>query len=108
MSIISVEEKNLELTKVEGADVNKRVMSIILSAKLFQMESMVTRLACKLATFLFWSLYFELVMHGNWPVLETMHSAHKKLEEGVKSKCRLNSHLHILFWQFKYDCMHDL
>ena len=53
MSIISVEEKNLELTKVEGADVNKRVMSLILSAKLFQMESVVNRLDCKLATFLF-------------------------------------------------------
>ena len=76
-----MEEKNLELTKTEGADVNKRVMSLILSAKLFQMESMMTRLACKLATFLFLSLYFEFVMHGNWPVLETMHSAHKKLEE---------------------------
>ena len=107
MSIIFSGRKNLDLTKVEGADINKRVMTLILSSKLFQMESMVNRLACKLAIFLFWSLYFELVMHGNWPVLETMHSAHEKLEEGVKSKC-LNSRLHILFWQFKYNCMHDL
>ena len=52
MSIIFSGRKNLELTKVEGADVNKRVMSLILTAKLFQMESMVNRLACKLATFL--------------------------------------------------------